>query len=283
MTRAGTRWVARALPLEDGARVTLLAGAGRYAVAVYGVRAPDGTGPLGSCRLALVDLADGAARRAREPCAAQETALSVALDEGGADGPTAYMGLWRSSSDGSTTVGPGRILALSAATGRVRTARPLAGAPHRLVVGSAPRPLGQAGRRLYCVEVVPGPENVGLDRGDPAYTADDRWSLLSLDPSTLDSDAAVALPAALPWLAIAPDGDDGFGLSGGGLVRIDLATGSTSRMVAFADVAVGVAATDTHVYVANPNGNAVWSADHRRVGPLRTIPVGRAPAGVFAL
>ena len=285
VTRAGDGWVTRPVPLEAGARVTLLAGdGGRLAVAAYSVSAATGQGAAGPCRLALVDLLDGSVRSAYTACGMQETALSLALDagKGDQDGATAYLGLWRAPAVASAAhaSGTGRVLALGALSGRPRAVRQLAGAPRELVVSPSARGPG-AGRRVYCVEAVPGPENAQLDQSDPAYTADDRWRLVALAASTLDPEGVSPLPPALAWLALAPSGDDGFALQNGALVRIDLLTGSISRVAALPGVGRGVAVIEDRVFVADPRGNAIWAVD-RRGGATSSVRVGRSPVGVIA-
>jgi hypothetical protein len=86
-------------------------------------------------------------------------------------------------------------VALDGETGAVRLTAPVPRVPRRLLL--APGPAGESRRRLYCLQVEPGPQNELLERADPALTSDDRWRLLGLDLATLTPVGDLALPETL--------------------------------------------------------------------------------------
>jgi hypothetical protein len=273
----------RPVRLEPGAQVSLAAGgAGTDAVVAY--RPTAGSAASQGCRLVLLDLAAGSARRAQDGCAEGEELTGLAL-AGGPRGPVAYLGLWRAGQAGSTGPGQpgGRLVEVEPLTGVRRALLTTEGLPALLAVAGA-----EGSRRLYFVETVPGPPSdaAGDWRDlDPRVT---RAQLVTLDLDARMPEAIYPLPQVPAALTVAPDAGRVYllahqhSLAGTltSLVSVDLATGTVGQPVRLAGLGVSVAATEEHVFVPRVDGAEVWVVDVRRWRLTRTLPVGRQPVGV---
>jgi hypothetical protein len=275
-------WRARPLELGPGAHVTQWSGGGRYAVAAYGVAsaAPGAppTFPGPACALALIDLEAGAVVRTQGACAYPgEDVRAVALD-GTADGPVLYAALWRDSraAEGHGSTAGGRVVALDALSGRVLAMTALPGAPVNLVLAPAP---GRAGQRLYAVEGRPTLAGSG-GSADAIHAAGGTFALLTLDPVTLAVEAVLELGFPPDRLAVAPDGDHAYAVHGTDLVHLDLVTRRVARLRTLAPATQGLVVTETALFLALPNANAVWRLARRDGRLLHTIRVGRTPVGL---
>jgi hypothetical protein len=203
-----------------------------------------------------------------------------------AAGPTAYLGLWRwpgghgdGGAAGPNAAGSGRIVAVRTDTGAVIGAAPLVGAPERLVWGGAGAP---AGRRLLCVEELPGPQRATRA---PEHTPPDRWQLLLIDPAALQVDAVHQLGLAPRALAVAPDSGHAYLLATldgprSVLSHVDLATGASSRIATVSGLSLDVAVTDTQIYVPQSDGNTLLVLDRQRGHVVKSVAVGRRPVGL---
>jgi hypothetical protein len=268
-------WSTTAVRLGEHAQDALLAGdGGRYAAVAYHVPDDGQTASTGHCRVALIDVLAGRVERTTAPCAEGEWLSGVALANGEAGaGPTAYVGLWDAPTR-SATASPrrGRIVALDAASGRLRAAFPLAGAPSGLTVGPAP---GGVGARLYAVESSAGPER------EPGYTSSGR--LLGLNPDTLVVESVRPLGVVPVRLAVAPDGYQAYALHDQDVLRLDLVGQADARLVMLPEPGQGLAVTRDRVYVSLFFENALWVLDRHKEGQARSwrmVPVGRHPTAV---
>jgi hypothetical protein len=290
--------------LEPGARVLHLTGdgRGRAAAAYAGADGPGGA-PGAVCRVALLDVRHGSPEAVHRVCSGTvrgEAVTALSLDgpaegaEAGArtrGGPTLFVGLWRpGAARGAAPITPGgRVLALAAATGAVRSVYSTAGPPRALVLAPAP---GPPDRRLYSLEGGAGPDGSGdadWGTGDPASTGAAVWRLVGLDPGALEPVSELSLPEPLLWLGVSPDGREGYGLSGRGslvlgslVLRLDLAAGSVAPLTTLPGPAQGLAVTRDRLYVPAPERDAVWVVDRQRGTLLRTVSVGRGPVAIAA-
>jgi DNA-binding beta-propeller fold protein YncE len=172
---------------------------------------------------------------------------------------------------GETVAGRDWLVAVHAATGRLLTARPLAGAPAGLSLAPTP---GGVGSRLYAVESLsdPAEESPGASRG----------RLLGLNPVTLDVESAHGLDSRPVGLAVAPDGEAAYALTayGSAVTEIDLVAGAQRRLAALPENATALAVAGDRVYVPNPWGDEVWVIDRRGAQPVRPVRVGRNPQSI---
>jgi hypothetical protein len=280
--RQGRTWGARPLDLEPGAHVAQTAGSGSYAVAAYGVvpaatgAPPAASGPGAACTLALIDQELGAVVRTHGACAHPgEEVRAVAID-GTAKGPVLYAALWRDSpaAEGHGSAAGGRVVALDALSGRVLAATALAGMPVNLVLAPAP---GRSGQRLYAVEGRPA-----VDGGSAGAThaAGGEFALVGLDPATLAAEYFLVLGFPPDRLAVAPDGEHAYAVYGTDLVHLDLVAQRVERLRTLTTTTLGLAVTETGLFLALPYADAVWQLDRRDGRLLHAIRVGRAPVGL---
>ncbi|MGH2354807.1 MAG: YncE family protein [Chloroflexota bacterium] len=294
LTRQPGGWQARPVRLEPGAHRLLIAGdGGRHAVVAYHVSDAASDEGESHCRLAVVDLATGRVEPARTVCAGRDSVVGLALDEGftshgaGDAGPgaTAYLAIWRrpAAEDDCSRSSGSRILATRIETGAVLAVAPIDGAPGSLALAPAP---GTLGRRLYTAEaqVEAGqalPDECRYMSHDDHDAAAARWSVLGLNPTTLETESR--WPVSQPWrsFAIAPDGDHAYALAGQGTVtHLDLLSGAASQLIKLPKIAISIAVTADRVYVPDAFGDGVWVV-HRRNGRLRqTISTGHHPVAV---
>jgi DNA-binding beta-propeller fold protein YncE len=277
--RPGEGWTTRPVPLESGATAALLAGTGRGRAALsYHVAAPAGSAASWSCRLLLLDVADGAVEATLDPCRSGEVVAGLAFGDG-PGGPTAYLSLWRAAvRDAGAAPGDGRVRAVDLASGAAVAEAPLVGVPGPLAVATAP---DAAGSRVFGVE---GQYGAGLAAEDgPA----DRWLLRWFDPLTLGPQGAVALPAPPRALAAAADGDAYLLADPGGLartsqlVRVDVHRAAVHSLGTVpGSGAGGLTVVGDRLYVPNPEGDAVTVIDRRTGASLPTAGSGRGPVGV---
>jgi DNA-binding beta-propeller fold protein YncE len=110
----------------------------------------------------------------------------------------------------------------------------------------------------------------------------DRWLVRGLDPLTLASQGEMPLPGRLGQLTFATDGRTAYALAGAGsvLLRLDPAAGTATPLAALPGRAISLAVAGDRIYVPHPYGNEVWALDRRTGRLVRTIPVGRGPAGI---
>jgi hypothetical protein len=169
----------------------------------------------------------------------------------------------------------------------VGTLRP-AGLPRLVTLAPAP---GRAGRRLYYLVAVPAAADPAGDRSDggppPATAVGVRWRLTGVDPATLERESEHDVPDLPVGLAVAPDGDEAYLLtgsesllSGDRLVRLNLTTGLPDRGQVLPGEAQSLAVTRERVYVPNPWGREVWVVDRRGGGLMRPVAVGHGPVGL---
>ena len=112
------------------------------------------------------------------------------------------------------------------------------------------------------------------------------WRLTGLDPDTLHVESEQRLPYRPLWLGVTPDGRRAFAVAGptslltpSAVLRIDLLGGSASLLRAAPGRVMGLAVTGDRLFLADPEGEALWVTDHR--GRLaRTVRVGRHPIAV---
>jgi hypothetical protein len=243
---------------------------GRYGAVAYHDPASETGGPPPRCRLALVDHVSGAVVRRHTVCAGGEVVTGLALEEGPA-GAIAYLGLLEPEPPATVAGAAGRaassrLVAVDAQSGAVVAARPLAGEPRHLVLAAAP---GRDGRRLYATEA-------------PSWRWDEDLTtapgrLLGLDPGTLGVESEQRLSSLPAHLAVAPDGDHAYALTGPRLTHVDLATGAQRLLVSLPRAAASLAVTDGRVYAAGASGDEVWAVGRRGGHLVQTIPVGRRP------
>jgi YVTN family beta-propeller protein len=276
--------------VEPGAQLTWLAGDGDgHAAVVYLGGTAEDTMARWRCNVALIDVGSGAVERAHPVCAEGERPTGLALVDG-LDGPTAFVGLWRSEGTAGTVEGQrraarGRVVAVDMATGSIVAAHQLGGVPSALM---RPPAGGPPGGPIYAFEAIPRPDS--LQPEDPGDALG--WHLLELHPATLELQALRVLSYPLRWPVLAPEGRDlyaaaGSGSSGPGsgggitIVHLDLATGDLRVL---ADVPAwapgGPAVTGARVYVPDMRGNRLTVLDRRTGRILTRIPTGRQPVGV---
>jgi hypothetical protein len=217
-----------------------------------------------------VDHVSGTVERRHTVCAGDEVVSGLALEDGPA-GPIAYLGILgpvppTTTAGAAGPVATGRIIAVDGQTGAVVATRPLAGEPRHLVLAAAP---GRDGRRLYAVEAP------SWDWDEAPTTATGR--LLGLDPGTLTIESEQCLSPLPAHLAIAPDGDHAYVLTGPWVTDVALGTGARRLLASLPRAATGLVVTDARVYAANDSGDEVWAVARRGGHPVQTIAVGRHP------
>jgi hypothetical protein len=283
VARTATGWEAQPLELEPGAIVSHLAVDGWWGVAAY--RLPttaDAASPRGRCRLALIDLGTGAVSAGHLACSPREEVLSLALGAGRAGRPVAYLGLWRPPGAGAgpdVGLSGGRIVALDATGGHGLQVAPVDAVPSALAVV---RTGAGAGAEVLCV--CGAAETEALKR-DGLWDGVGRWQALALDAQSLQPLAAVPLANRPEWLVAAPDGAVAYALTGGldtggSAVLTELDAGGARVRAVLPGRATGLAVDAAHVYVPQPDGDAIRVVDRRHGGRIRTLPVGRRPAAV---
>jgi hypothetical protein len=280
----GAGWVARPLTLEPGATVLQMAGdGGRYAAVIYR-RRPEGPAAALPQRVALVDLLDGAVALTHPVGAPGDSVTALAVENGSA-GPAVYAGTWSPPrlAGGRWVPAAGRLLAVDAHSGAAAV-HAVTGVPGQVMLGPAPR---RARRRLYVVEAVGGAGDGPSGDAALLYATARAWRLVGLNPVTLEVESEQAVPYALYWLTLAPDGDHayalpgpGTGLAAGRLLRIDLAAGGATLLDRTpAPTVGGLAVTDTRIFLPDVAHDQVWALD-RRGRPLGAVRVGRGPLGI---
>ena len=112
------------------------------------------------------------------------------------------------------------------------------------------------------------------------------WRLTGLDPDTLHVESEQRLPFRPLWLGVAPDGRRAFAVAGppsllapSAVLRIDLLGGSAALLRAAPGRVMGLAVTGDRLFLADPEGEALWVTDHGG-RPARTSRVGRHPIAV---
>jgi hypothetical protein len=273
IARQSGGYASRSINLEPKAREGQMASDGRYAVVAYHLPGPATPSAQPRCRMAVVDLEAGALLATYQACDAFESVFTLAVEPGPA-GPSAYLGIWRwphVREGGVWAPGAGRLVVLNALSGAVQDVLPLDGAPSAASVAAGPH--GEA-RRLYLVETRPGPES--------EYTSPERWSLLTLDPVTLEERSRRLLSEPPLWLTVAPDGADAYYAIGGSnlLMHVDLTTGVVRQLAALPGMGLGMAVTHDRLFVPNPTSNEVWVVDRRSGRRLRPFLAGRHPIGL---
>jgi hypothetical protein len=283
VARTAAGWEARPLELEPGATVSHLAVDGRWGVAAYRLPATaDPASPRGRCRLALVDLGSGAVRARHPVCAAREEVLSLALGPGPAGRPVAYLGLWRLPGpgvDADAGQSGGRIVALDPAGGQTLRVAAADAVPSALAVV---RTGAGAGAEVLCA--CGAAEAEQLQR-EGLWDGVGRWLALTLDAESLQPLAAMPLAARPEWLAAAPDGAVAYALSGGldvggSAVLTEVDAGGARVRAVLPGRATGLAVDAAHVYVPQPDGDAIRVVARRGGGPGRTLSVGLRPVAV---
>jgi hypothetical protein len=288
---AGRGWQTAPVLLPVPLRWALLAGdGGRYAAIVHHVieiaqqpiqKGQPGKPATPGCRLEVLDALTGMVVRTHTACGPAEEVRDLVL-ENTPGGPVAYLGIGASRMSGASAAAGGarsanvgrsrdRVVALDALTGALVAEVALTGPPEHIHLAPARE---RSGSRLYLVEPAPGAEN--------EYSADGHWRLLGLDTVTFALEREVAVHIQLRALAIAPDGDHAYALPAGGksLLHLDLRTGDLQQIASLPHASVGLAATANHVYVPDPEGNAVWRVDRHRPDRMRRIPVNRRPTTI---
>jgi hypothetical protein len=290
VTRAGARGSARPVTLPPGGRAVLLAGdGGSAAAAVYTLRDAAGREPGPACGLALIDLRRGEVAQTFPVCAPREVPTGLALERTG-EGPVAYLAVWRPAvrtADGSFLAAGARVLRLEVDTGAATAQAALGGLPRPAAAGGslllAPGPDG--GRRLYCLEALPGSELAtwGAQEFGWQYVMSSHWRLSRLAPDTLLPEEVLRLDFAPSGLSVAPDGTRAYAFDalGEGLLQIDLATGQSAVLARMAGHQPGgLAATDDRLYAAHPALGQVWVFDRQRGQRVQTFRAGRSPVAL---
>lgn len=278
IARRGETWTTRTIALEEGARfATLAADRSDLAAVAYLLPPPpdeplnDAGGPTLRCQIGMLDLHTGAIDSLHSACGPRDALFSVAMQDTD-EGPIAYAGFWTwpAHTGGHWTGGHGGLVAIDIMSGAVLARLPMSGSPGQCQMASAP---GRAGRRLYCVESLPGPQ--------ADSSAAESWRLLALTPLTLQVEEHYPLLDSPRALAFAPDGNGVYLLNTDGTaVRfIDLRTGTTSRLTRLPGAGVALAVNDERVFIPNPEGEEVWVLDRRRVF-LHSLRVPAHPLGV---
>jgi hypothetical protein len=286
-TWTGAGWVARPLALEADATALHVAGdGGRYAAVAYRLppAKPARARSAGSRRLALVDLLRGEVVQSHTLAAPDDSVTGLAL-ENDASGPTAYVGIWHPAREAGGRWAPaaGRVLAVDARTGPA-AAHPVGGVLGQVALG--PSPSG-AGRRLYFVEALEGPDDSAADDPFARFAAAAEWRLLGLNPVTLEVESEYPLPYPPHWLTLAPDGLHAYAVPEPGtnstparLLRIHLTTGGVTLLDRLpARTLDGLAVTRDRIFLPDVAHDQVWMLD-RRGRPLGTVRVGQHPTGI---
>jgi len=205
-------------------------------------------------------------------CAGDVVVIGLALEDGPA-GPIAYLAVLgpappapAAGAAGPAAASRSRIVAVHAQTGAVVATLPVAGEPRHLVLASGP---GRDGRRLYAVEAP------SWEWDEAPTTATGR--LLGLDPVTLAIESEQRLSPLPAHLAVAPDGEHAYALTGPWLTHVALGTGAQRLLASLPRAATSLAVTDARVYVADVSGDEVWAVDRRGGRLVQTILVGRHP------
>jgi hypothetical protein len=293
----GAGLVEQPIPLEPGARAVLLAGDGeRYAVVISLLALPladDGAGESrrsgAVCRLALVDLRSGTVEAIHTVCAPGDLPTGLAMETTAA-GPIAYVAVWsRAAQVGANLrLAGARVVAVQARTGRMLAALPLAGLPRPISSGGSlilAAGRNGAGRRLYCVEALPGSDLATWSAQEYEWQAamSGSWQIreLALDPLT--AERAVPLAFAPAGLTVTRDGAQAYAFNArdDSLMQIDLASGHATGLAKVNGYsAYGLATTEDRVYVANPPADLVWVFDRQRGRRVQVIPAGRKPVWI---
>jgi hypothetical protein len=294
ITPAGRDWQVAPVPLPVPPRWARVAGdGGRYVALVHhlpsGVKGAGqpGAPEMSRCRLLLLDALHGTVVRTHTVCGPVEEVKELVM-ENTPSGPVAYLGIGASSFGASDVAGgsPGtaagtghassgrprdRVVALDGLTGALVAEIALAGPPEHLHLAKTRERFGS---RLYVVEAAPGAED--------EYSVTGHWRLLGLDALTFAVEREIAVHTQLRALAIAPDGDHAYALRAGGksLLHLDLRTGDHQPIASLSYASVGLATTTSHVYVPDPEGNAVWRVDRHRPDRMRRITVNHHPIAI---
>jgi hypothetical protein len=280
-------WSNRVVTIEPGALTAMIAADGeRYAAVVYGIRPEENrVRPPVSCRVALIDVGTGTVERTYNLCDRLKDGLAIQDIALGSSqhGLRIFLGIWDEYNDDGCVATKGTMLALDAETGFVEADVNLAGVPRQLVLAAAP---GQQGERLYIVEMVPD-RLADLANDVDFYWSTATWLLRGVDPQTLALESMHELPDAPLYLAVSPDGEHAYAVSGPAALRLDtsllhldLLSGLTDVRVRLPGRAMGVAVGDSRIFVADPFGTHIWSVDRRVGGTMRTIEVGKHPVSV---
>jgi DNA-binding beta-propeller fold protein YncE len=283
VTPVAGSWSTRPLRLEPGARFALGAGGGNYALVAYDLR--DAAAETSRCRLVVVDLRTGEVAPPRTVCAGQDSVVALALDPSSGDDPIAYLAIWRRPApDGDCAPLAGnRIAAIRVRTGAVVAAEPLAGTPDQLAFAPATE---WTGRHLYAVEAAPIPGNGLPDEcrymTHGKYVANaGRWDVLRLTPETLAVEGRSVLRERPYALAAAPGGDHLYALMPfAEVVHLDLANGTARLFATLPSMPLGIAVTDTRVYVSDSTGSVVRALDRSNGRVRQVIATGRHPTGL---
>jgi DNA-binding beta-propeller fold protein YncE len=108
-----------------------------------------------------------------------------------------------------------------------------------------------------------------------------QWSLLSLEPETLTIQRRYLLGERPYALAAAPDGGHVYGLVHfSRVMHLDLDSGAARPLATLPSAPLGIAVTDTRVYVSDSAGSAVQALDRRTGRVAQVIATGRHPAGI---
>ena len=285
-------WRVRPVPLEPGARAPLLAGGGRHAVVAYQAGDTPAGPESARCRVALFDLAGGRLGAPRDVCAGPDTVVGLAAGDAegdGAGGALAYLAIWRRPTEAGACLGAtgSRVVALRPAGGAPMAVAPLAGVPGPLVLGAAP---GRLGRRLYAAEAVPWPDAAGP--GAPAaacpwasyreqYEGARAWRVWGLDATTLAPEAEHAVAHPVRAIAVTPDGDEAFVLTGlAAVLRLAPAGGPAVWVTTLPELALGLVATDERLYTLDVLSDRLWGLDRRHGAVVQTLATGRRPIGL---
>jgi hypothetical protein len=278
---------ARPRALEPGARDLLLAGGGRFAAVAYHAGAAARTAPAAPrCRVALVDLERGRVVTTRDVCAGRDSVVGLAA---AGDDALVHLALWRRPAAPEPCGGAtgSRVVTLRLDTGATAALAPLDGVPGPLALGPGP---GGAGGRLYAAEALPSPQvappsGALIDCESAGYSelveGAPGWRVWGLDATTLAPEAEYAVAHPVRALAVTPDGDDAFALTGPGTVRrLAPAGGPPGWATAVPAPALGLAATDDRLYTVGPLADRVWALDRRGGALVQTLAVGRGPVGL---
>jgi streptogramin lyase len=277
-------WTARPLRLETGARAVLGAGGGHHALLVYEL--DSGAAGEGSrCRLVLVDLRTGESTPPRTVCGGTSSVVGLALDASPRDDPIAYLAIWRRPESAGDCDAPtdNRIVAVRARTGAVVATVPLVGVPDRLTLALAP---GGPGNALYAVEAaaIPGgglPDECRYMTHSKYVTNARSWAVLSLAPDTLAVQRQAIIRQAPYALAVAPDGDHVYALVHfHQVLHLDLASGSARRLATLPSAPLGLAVTDTRIYVSDSAGSTVRALNRSTGRLVQVVATGRHPTGI---
>jgi DNA-binding beta-propeller fold protein YncE len=174
-------------------------------------------------------------------------------------------------------------VALDVRSGTVVAVAPLAGVPDQLALAPAS---ARNARVLYAVEAAPIPADSLPDEcrymtHSKYVTHAGQWTVLRLALDTLDVESQHSLGQRPHALTVAPDGDSAYALMPfSEVIHLDLQSGTARLLATLPSIALGLAVTDTRIYVSDSFGNAVRALDRSTGRVEQVIASGRHPTGM---